>query len=254
MGRTHHQAAIVFLLLAGCAQQPAQRPSVKPKLVLFAWDRAEDLTFLEPGEAEVVAWMSTLKLRGDGITFHPRRLPLRLPSHLEAQPIVRLESEGFALPAYDQVIPRLAESSVVDSRRGRVPLLLDFDARESERDWYRGLLRELAKDSARPVGITALASWCLTTPFFAPERPTLLTVIPMLYDMGPRQNALYTRLYRQKDLTPACRGTIGLATDQIPAWRPPAQTIYLFHHQRWTREAFDEACRKLQACSSSPAL
>jgi hypothetical protein len=224
----------------------------KPELVLWAWDRAEDLTFLRPGEAKVAAWVRTLRFHDGQYSFRDRQLPLQLPPGLEPIRVIRMESDGTGLPKYEDFLHQVIDYWPMPNRKRLGPVQLDFDARESEREWYRGLLVKMAAEG-HPASITALASWCLDRPWFASDRASLSEVVPMLYDMGPRQNELYSRLYRQKDLAPACRGTIGVATDQIPQWLPPAKTIYVFHHKRWDREAFDTVCKKLSACLPSSA-
>ena len=49
-------AALAVALLVSCAPPPAPTKPPPPRtIVLWVWDRADDLRFLQPGEAEVAA-------------------------------------------------------------------------------------------------------------------------------------------------------------------------------------------------------
>ena len=234
--------ALACLILAGCGTARTT-PAPKPRLVLWAWDRAEDLRFLKPGEVEVAAWMRTVVLKKGQQNLFERTLPLYLPPGMRPLEVVRIESDGTVKPTYDDMrwsVARLGGPG----ERTRPPIQIDFDARASELDWYRDLLAGLKADGI-DVSITALASWCIDEPWFAAQRSSIGEVVPMLYHMGPHASAYMRRIHKQGDLAKPCRGTIGLSTDEIPAWRPPARTIYLFHTKRWTREAFDDVCARL---------
>lgn len=230
--------ALACLALAGCGV--ATTPAPKPRLVLWAWDRAEDLRFLKPGEADVAAWMATISVKNGRYQHFFRTLPLYLPEGTKALPVLRIESDGSApLQNYTYDFRSSAEFLARAKR-----IQFDFDARLSELDWYRQLIAHLNQTGIE-VSITALASWCVDEPWFAAQRDSIREVVPMLYHMGPHASAYMRRIHKQGDLAKACRGTIGLSTDEIPAWRPPAKTVYLFHTKRWTREAFDDVCARL---------
>ncbi|MBM3764276.1 MAG: hypothetical protein FJW32_02705 [Acidobacteria bacterium] len=233
--------ALACLILVGCGVAKTT-PAPKPRLVLWAWDRAEDLRFLRQGEAEVAAWMRTVVLKKDRHNVFMRTLPLYLPPGMRPLEVVRIESDGSRKPSLEDAKWLVAEVGV--GRRSRSPIQIDFDARTSELDWYRELLSGLKAEGV-DVSITALASWCIDEPWFAPHRSSIREVVPMLYHMGPHASTYMRRIHKQGDLANPCRGTIGLSTDEIPAWRPPAHTIYLFHTKRWTREAFDDVCARL---------
>jgi hypothetical protein len=91
--------------------------------------------------------------------------------------------------------------------------------------------------------MTALASWCLEKPWFlgVPDE-----VVPMLFQMGPQQNGIFERLFRQGNFSEGCRGSLGLSTAEALRWRPEAWRIYVFNPKRWTREAFDAISARLR--------
>ncbi len=204
-------------------------------MVLWAWDRYEDLRFLKPGEAEVAGLLVTIQMKnGKGNPWF-RHLPLLVPEGVPLYGVARLESDGSGLPGVVDVALWIRLL-----RGGKLPVLqVDFDARESERDWYARLLKDLRR--THKVSITALASWCLDKPWFEAGGEA----VPMLFRMGPDRGRILARLRRQGGFANECAGAVGLATDEPLAWRPDASRVYLFHPTRWTREAFDAACARL---------
>jgi hypothetical protein len=214
----------------------------KPVLVLWAWDRAEDLRFLKPGEAEVAGLLATMYLR-DGRTLPwPRRLPLFVPPEVPLKAVVRLESDGSKLPEPKRVAELLRTFAFQEGLNG---LQIDFDARESQRAWYAELLR-LARSVFPSVSMTALASWCLEEPWFAsgPGKPD--EAVPMLFRMGPERSRLLERLRSQGGFAKGCEGAVGYSIDEPLPWLAGARRVYVFHPRRWTREAFDEICARWQ--------
>jgi hypothetical protein len=212
---------------------PAPTPP-PPKIVLWAWDRAEDLRFLRPGEAEVAALMRTLYLRNGAVDHWYRKLPLLMPESMQPIPVTRLESDGSELPPAQDVAGFLWW-------RAPAKIQIDFDAKASQLAWYGELIRAL-RGHRRSISITALASWCLDAPWF---RGTVDEAVPMLFRMGPGRNEFLDRLYKQQAFTEGCREAIGISTDEPLRWQPGAKTVYVFHPERWTREAFDEVRLRL---------
>src|SRR3982750_598009 len=49
-----------------------------PARILWAWERAEDLEFLDPNQFAVAFLAQTLVLKNDEVVFRPRRQPLKV--------------------------------------------------------------------------------------------------------------------------------------------------------------------------------
>ena len=76
---------IIFVLLNSFACR--SRNQVNPKLanempskILWAWERPEDLMFLETDKFGVAFLSQTLILQNDKVIFRPRRQPLEIPA------------------------------------------------------------------------------------------------------------------------------------------------------------------------------
>ena len=150
-----------ILLAAACSgpRRDRQLPVRKtpPVLVLWAWDRYEDLRFLRPGEAEVAGLLATIQLRHGRASVRHRSLPLYVPDGIPLRAVVRMESDATGLPPADGVAHWF---ELVASRGRTAGLQVDFDARQSERVWYLQVLRE-ARTWFPDISITALTSWCV---------------------------------------------------------------------------------------------
>jgi len=88
----------LVLALAG-DRPPAARATGHiglPPLMLWAWDRDDDLRFVEAGETGVAYLAATLTLRGDAVDLAPRHNPLALPAGVSRVAVVHVESDRAA--------------------------------------------------------------------------------------------------------------------------------------------------------------
>ena len=200
--------------------------------MLWAWERPEDLRFLEPDEAEVAVLAATIRLRAEHADAHPRRVPLQVNPGARVTAVVRIEmGENPALS------PRQRARTVewireIAARPQYVGLQIDFDAPVSARAFYRELLEDLRPGFER-LTMTALASWCFEEDSWLRDLP-VDEVTPMLFRMGPGGGVYLRRLEREGAFPePGCRASVGIATDEPLRWRPGAARLYAFHPEAW---------------------
>ena len=116
-----------------------------PQTILWAWERPEDLEFLDPQQFAVAFLAQTLVLKGDEVFFNPRRQPLKVRPEMRLIAVTRIESEkATALSATQReklvdLVLRTRELKNVSA------LQIDFDATTSQREFYRTLLHELRR-------------------------------------------------------------------------------------------------------------
>ncbi|WNG15646.1 DUF3142 domain-containing protein [Cystobacter fuscus] len=217
-----------------------------PRVILWAWERPENLRFLNPSQAEVSFLAATVDLTEEAFSVRPRRQPLYLPPGLRPRATVRIEMRqgGSLAHVAPELRQRLVERLVTIAQGVKAAALqIDFDARESETEAYLTLLGELRgrMPPGLPLSITALASWCGSGSWLA--RAPVDEVVPQLFRMGPDDVRHYERA--QRGFAPPCARSVGLALDE---WRAPpasASTVYLFNPRPWTATAFTEAHSKL---------
>lgn len=223
-----------------CSIRPHAPAIPVPRLVLWAWERPEDLRFINPVTTGVAYLAATVNLRPDGgAQFHFRQQPLRVPPSTALIAVVRIETPNrYIIPNPSEIASGI--SSIAGSR-GVKALQIDYDARSSERPFYRALLAELRKRIDLPIGITALASWCDGDRWLSGE--PISEAVPMFFRMGPNESksmAVYAD---------ACRSSIGLSMDEAwPEQRPAGlrndSRIYVFNPHVWTESDYDAVVRK----------
>ena len=221
-----------------------------PSVMLWAWQRPEDLRFIDPGEIGVAPLVGVAVLSGDRALVYPRLNPLSLPEGAVLLPVVRIELDWTDPPSFSEEQRRaLIENllSLLASDGGVSRLQLDFDAPLSARPWYRKLLEDL-RQSVGPaafLSMTALASWCMEDCWLG-DLP-VDEVVPMVFDMGRDGQAVRSFLQREGQFAePACRAAIGIAArEPLPRTQPVGRS-YLFSCRPWTLEILGTVTRGAQ--------
>lgn len=218
-----------------------------PVVMFWAWERPEDLRFLNPRDTGVAFLAGTVYLsspqRGaapisaDGVTFRPRMQPLRVQPGTPLMAVIRIETPndswhrppwapnsgspvpsptGLYTAAQLQAVARLIAN--VARLPGVKALQIDYDASRSERGAYAELLQDVRRQmpSGMPLSITALASWCIGDPWLEKLPPgTIDEAVPMLFRMGTDAANVAEYLQSGREFGPAvCRGSLGVSTDE----------------------------------------
>jgi hypothetical protein len=222
---------ITIGLLAACGRQADRLPG-SPRLILWAWERPERLGFLDPHAAGVAYLARTISWRDGAVTTRPRLQPLDVPHGAWIMAVVRLES-GPRPPSVESVAREILAAA---DHNGVRALQIDFDARASERDWYASLLRLVRDrlDPAKPLTMTALASWCLGDPWV--RGLPVADAVPMLFRMGVGGP------HEVRDFSAeVCRASLGVAIDELPYAVPHGRRLFVFAPRPWTRDSYQGA-------------
>lgn len=253
-------------------QQELVSPRQLPSVYLWAWERPEDLRFLDGKSIGVAFLAKTLFLRSrvedvgsdaaSGVEVRPRMQPLWVAPGTPLVAVVRIETPQGAVAAPLQESSRgpelfserrVARATEEIANAARLPgvnaVQIDFDATVSERAFYRALLTETRKriPSNTPLSITALASWCIGDHWLNQLPPgTIDEAVPMLFRMGPGSAEIVNFVRSGKEFPVAvCKNSIGVSTDEalsrailsreLPFARDPGtpKRIYLFAPQGW---------------------
>ena len=212
-----------------------------PPLMLWAWERPEDLRGLDPSIG--VAFLSqTITLVGDRVSLQPRRQPLRVSPTARLMAVTRIETPpegGEPVPTAIEPIATLIARTQTAPRV--VAVQIDFDARASERSFYRTLLKAVRQKigGETPLSITALASWCVGDRWLS-DVP-IDEAVPMLFRMGPSDG-----VYRELASTPSdgaeiCRGALGVSLDEPLRVGRAGRRLYVFSPRAWTDHLVDDA-------------
>jgi hypothetical protein len=225
-----------------------------PKVILWAWERSEDLQFLEPREVGIAYLASTIQLRGDRLSERPRLNPLKVREGTPMIAVVRIESDR-ELPATLSQSQR-AEIIAALIRVATIPnlsaLQIDFDASESQRPAYRSLLQELRAQlpDSMPLSITALASWCMFDNWV--DGLPIDEAVPMLFRMGLDEERIESHVESGgKMRARICRSSLGISTDEPMSASTSAVRTYIFNPKPWTEMSARSAIKRSLNVDSS---
>ena len=217
-----------------------------PPVVLWAWERPEDLSFIDTKNVGVAFLAKTIYLRGDKVVVRPRLQPLKLPPGAKLIAVVRIEAD-HRIDADRNDVASFSSSQLerVSREIRNLPdqsqIQIDFDATLSERNFYRSLLTELRRQlpTSTKLSITALASWCAGDDWLR-DLP-VDEAVPMLFRMGVEKSVFQRRLESGQPFESSlCRTTAGVSVDE-PVNAPRVDRIYIFNPEPWTEESFARA-------------
>ena len=216
-----------------------------PRVVLWAWERPEDLRFLAGGDAGVAFLAATVRLSGGAVLTQRRRQPLLVDPATPIMAVVRVETARGFKPALSagqrEAVVRAALDAAGLPRVAAVQI--DGDAAASERPFFRALLADLRArlDPRLGLSFTALASWCAGDRWL--NDVPVDEAVPMFFQMGQdaaviRARAADGRLARE------CRAAAGFSTDEPVT--PTSGRVYLFSREPWTRMAFERELTRIR--------
>lgn len=209
-----------------------------PRVVLWSWERREDLSFIDTRQIAVAYLDRTLELSGNDVITRPRMQPLTVPRDAVMIAVARIETDRRARPTLSSE-QRSKAARIIAAMAVRPPpatIQVDFDATAGQRAFYRDLLAEVRAlvPASTTLSITALASWCADDEWI--DGLPVDEIVPMLYRMGPDAAAIRSRLRRGRDFRPQlARASVGLSTDEELAGLAGGKRVYLFSPRRWTR-------------------
>jgi hypothetical protein len=233
---------LVLLPLLAC-HKPSTRNRIDenhfPRVILWAWERPEDLQFLDPQRFAVAFLAQTLTLKNGDVVYSPRHQPLRLPPNTKLIAVTRIESQkitherpGLTDQQQQQLIERVKKTLELPNVTA---VQIDFDAVTSERTFYRELLEGLRKElpDAVPLSMTALASFCVGDRWLS-DLP-VDEAVPMVFRMGSDSDRIKNFLTSGSDFNDGvCRRSYGVALDEpVSTSFDKQRRVYVFNSRPW---------------------
>jgi hypothetical protein len=210
--------------------------------MLWAWEREEDLKFIDPAEFGVAFLAQTVFLENDRVIPRQRRQPLDVPPGTYLIAVTRIETnkETVRRPTLD--VSALSKTAFLIKRTLELPnvrgVQIDFDAGASERGFYRQLAAEVRKQlpAGKSFTITSLASWCTGDGWFG-DFP-VDEAVPMVFQMGADGENIKTFLRNGNDWPePLCRASYGISLEEgrFEGMKDGRRTYY-FKHLPWNAD------------------
>lgn len=230
------RCVLLLFVLAGCSRARRDPLPDFPQLVLWAWERPENLMFIVPRSTGVAFLAETISLTDDKLSNRPRLQPLRVPAETRLMAVVRIESrKPHRVPATQVAVEVLR---AMEWPRVAV-LQIDYDATLSERGFYRDLLTEIRHrlPPAVLLEMTALVSWCSGDDWL--RGLPVVDAVPMFFRMGVDQHAVTEQLRE-----PLCQSGIGISTDEYFREIPRHRRVFVFHPRSWTESDYRAILRE----------
>ena len=207
--------------------------------MLWAWERPEDLRFIDAKTTGVAFLAQTVTLSGNDVLVRARRQPLEVPEGTYVMAVTRIETvkpPGRPPVLTDEQADRVSRLVARSLRLPNVRAVqLDFDAVVSERTFYKVLLNNVRQSipEQMPLSMTSLASWCIGDRWFG-ELP-VDEVIPMAFEMGTDETLIRSFLNEGNDWSEdLCKQGYGLmAGDAILESVDASRRIYFFKTSAW---------------------
>ncbi len=222
-GRVSAFILIASIYLSSCTSprneiKPVAQAAM-PNKILWAWERPEDLRFIDPKEFGVAFLAQTIFLEKETVSPKPRRQPLDVAPGTYMIAVTRIETAKgtFERPAFNTEMRAKTVSLILSTLE--LPdvnaIQIDFDATVSERGFYRSIMQDLRRQTPENIALTmtALASWCASDPWLA-DMP-VAEAVPMLFQMGADSEKIKNYLKNGNDWTELlCRGSYGISLNE----------------------------------------
>ena len=235
---------VTLFFTQNCQQKtkfyPASNESM-PGKILWAWERPEDLRFIDTNKFGVAFLAQTLLLKNNEVILRPRRQSLQIAPNTYLIAVTRIETDKQSSN----------QSDLSDERKEKVVSLIkktlelqnvkavqiDFDVTVSERNFYHNIINELKNQLPEntPLTITALASWCVGDAWFS-DFP-IDEAVPMAFQMGADDKPIREFLANGNDWNePLCQGSYGIAVDeQLKVNFKPNRRFFYFKSKAWEK-------------------
>lgn len=231
--------SLSLLSSTACQQNSLQNSQLAnfPPTILWAWERPENLEFLDPKKYGVAFLAQTLELKNSEVVSRPRRQPLRVAPETTLIAVTRIESgetPRLSDEQKDEVVRLILKT--LESKSVRA-VQIDFDAAVSERDFYKDLLTDLRRKLPEdfPLSITALASFCVGDRWLFESGVD--EAVPMIFRMGADDRAVKNYLANGGDFkVKVCRQSYGISLDEdVEMNFDKSRRLYVFNPQPWTQ-------------------
>ena len=211
-------SSLLLSILFNFACSPTIVRHESPAKIFWAWERPEDLRFIDTKEFGVAFLAHTLTLQSEKVVYQPRRQPLQVPGGTFLIAVTRIESNrdpakapAFAIEQQKNIVQYVRKTVELEDVKA---IQIDFDALLSERAFYRELLAEIRKalPEGYPLTITALTSWCLGDVWLSGL--PINDAVPMAFDMGPDKKAVIDLFAQGGDWQESvCKNSYGVSLD-----------------------------------------
>ena len=218
-----------------------------PRIILWAWERKEDLRFINNRNIEIAYLALTIRISHNALFIRRRSNILLKGESINAFPVIRIEAANNTLPylteSLEMNIVNEITSIAIHSNAKRIQI--DFDALKSQRNFYKNILKRI-RDNLKDtkISITSILSWCIYDDWIFDN--LVDEIVPMSFDLGNEKKQIISELIKNRNLLkPYCRKSLGISTQGGFPILYKVQRLYLFHPNSWTKEDLNKILRQI---------
>ena len=213
-----------------------------PEIILWAWERPENLLFINDKKIGVAFLAGTIIFTDSEVNIKPRLQPLRVKPETAMTPVIRIDNlsknsqlgENQILQALEFIIKTCSQDKISGCQ-------IDFDAKNSERDWYQKLIIKVRNEIPKsvPLSITALVSWCDNNSWL--DSLPIEEAVPMFFRLGLDEYLIKSHSVGESFMkAKICQKSVGISVDEdVPkAEYLKNRRIYIFNPEPWTSDSF----------------
>jgi hypothetical protein len=206
--------------------------NIQKEIILWSWQCKNDFRFLDQTLINSIApLVATFFINKKGYHVEAQKNAIILPKKkLKIIAVFRFEITSIPDVCHIQSIVK----TIVSLTKPDQEIQIDFDAKVSQRVFYKAFLDELYKER-KNLSITALASWCFKRKSNEwIESLPIRYAVPMLYNLGALKNIIIRNFLTEKKID-KCKEYVGLHMTNIIDTN---QKIFLFSDHLWKAEDF----------------
>jgi hypothetical protein len=228
------------------ARASRSRMNSLPSTTLWAWQRPENLSFIDPRKTSVAVLAATINLQTPEATVEHREQPISMPPDTNDIAVYRIQAAPKVVLT-DEMRRRAAYEVCEDTQYTNPKAVqIDFDARVSQREFYRALLKQVrgCLPNDMPLSMTALVSWCEGDDWIS-DLP-VDEAVPMYFRMGvDEQNIRRSHMDVKHLREPLCRNSVGVSLDEPWPRFDTGTRVYAFAPTAWTEVDYQRTLERL---------
>lgn len=243
---------VIFVTIAGGFIFKYLKSNSIPKIIIWAWERPENLLFINDKNIGVAFLAGSIIFKDSKITIKPRLQPLLINREIPMIPVIRIDNldKNNQLQLSDDQFSEVLEFIIKTCSQNKIAgCQLDFDAKISERDFYKKLIIKVRNGIPKsiPLSITALASWCDINSWL--DDLPIDEAIPMFFRLGTDEYLIRNNLVGESFMkAKICQNSIGISIDEPlpPSKYLKNRKIYIFNPHPWTHEDFSNILKEVE--------
>lgn len=220
-----------------------------PQIVLWAWEKPEDLSFIESENVGVAFYAGTITFDRSKTSLKRRLQPLTMNPSTPVIPVIRIANKEDPEQINDNQLEKAVEMIVRVCTQDTVSSCqIDFDVRDSEIKFYKKLISETRNNLPKsvPLSITTLVSWCHSGSWLK-DLP-VDEVVPMFFSLGLNEYNIRHGFVGESFMeASSCQDSIGISVGEpLPSSKYlKNRKIYIFNPEPWTYKDFSNIMTKI---------